>query len=71
MKNNNYKLISAIIQIVLSLALVGISIYYFIVGHYVNFALFLGVGVIFIGLSVRTILKWYKEKKDAEKEDRD
>ena len=62
--DNKYKLISAIIQLVLALVLVGIGVYYFFVDQMTNFILFLIVGLVFIGLSVRTIIKWYKDKKD-------
>lgn len=64
--DNKYKLISAIIQLVLALVLVGIGVYYFFVDQMTNFILFLIVGIVFIGLSVRTIIKWYKDKKDEE-----
>lgn len=62
----NYKLTSAILQLVCALALVGISIYYLVVQHYVNFALFLVIALIFIGLSIRAIYKWWKAKKDED-----
>ena len=64
--DNKYKFISAIIQLVLALVLVGIGVYYFFVDQMTNFILFLVVGIIFIGLSVRTIIKWCKDKKDEE-----
>lgn len=67
--DNKYKLISAIIQLVLALVLVGIGVYYFFVDQMTNFILFLIVGLVFIGLSVRTIIKWYKDKKDEGNEE--
>ena len=64
--NNKYKFISAIIQLVLSLVLVGISVYYLLNDKTTNFLLFLGVGVVLIGLSVRTIYKWCKDRKNGD-----
>lgn len=60
---NKYNLISAIIQLVLALVLVGISIYYLVINEIPSFVIFLVVGIIFIALSIRTIYKWFKEKK--------
>lgn len=64
--NDKYKFISAIIQLVLSLVLVGISVYYLLTDEITNFVLFLVVGAVLIGLSVRTIYKWHKSKKNEE-----
>lgn len=60
MKNVN--LISAIIQLVLAIVLVGIAVYYLIIEDISAFLLFLIVGIIFIALSVRAIYKWNKSK---------
>lgn len=64
---NRYKLASAIIQIVLALVLVGIALYYLIIDEAVSGVLFLVVGIVFIALSIRTIYKWMKERKNEEK----
>ena len=67
---DQHKFISAIVQIVFSLALVGIAIYQAVIKEYTYFALFLGVGVIFLVLAARTVYKWYKAKKDEDKKNK-
>ena len=61
---SKFNLIAAIFQIVSALALVGISVYYYMVGNIVNFTIFLGVGVLFLAMSVRTMYKYCKDRKD-------
>lgn len=62
----DYKFISAIIQIVLSLVLIGIGVYYFTIDEMMAALLFVIIGVVLIVLSARTIYKHYKNKKDGE-----
>lgn len=64
--SDKYKFISAIIQLVLAIVLVGISVWYLIKDEVENFLLFLIVGIIFIALSIRSILKLKKSNKDNE-----
>lgn len=64
--SDKYKFISAIIQLVLAIVLVGISVWYLIKDDVENFLLFLIVGIIFIALSIRSILKLKKSNKDNE-----
>ena len=66
---NKYSLVSAIVQLVSALVLVGISVYYYIAGNTANFVIFLAVGVIFIGLSVRTLYKFFKGRKEDKKDE--
>lgn len=64
MSMNKTALISAIIQLISALILVGISVYYYIDGNTLNFLLFLGVGALFLALSVKALCKYFKDKKD-------
>ena len=61
---NKLNLISAIFQLVSALVLVGISVYYYTVGNLPSFGIFLGVGIIFIVMSVRTLYKIFKNRKE-------
>lgn len=64
--SDKYKFISAIIQLVLAVVLVGISVYYVLNDEIANFLLFLIVGIIFIVSSVRTIIKFKKGNKESQ-----
>lgn len=64
--SDKYKFISAIIQLVLAVVLVGISVYYVLTDEIANFLLFLIVGIIFIASSIRTILKLKKGNKESQ-----
>lgn len=60
---NKSSLISAIIQAVCALIIIGIAIYYIAVDDVQRFAVFLIVGIVFLALSARTIYKYFKKKK--------
>ena len=60
---NKIGLISAIVQLVSALILVGLSVYYYTVGNTLNFGVFLAVGALFIIMSVRSIYKYFKSRK--------
>lgn len=63
---NKFTLVTAILQLVSGLVLIGISIYYYTVSNINNFVLFLVVGIIFAVLPFRTFYKLYKSKKNGE-----
>ena len=64
--NNVYKLISAILELVCALVLVGFAVYYYVLGQTMQFWLLLAFGVLFICTSCYSIFKYAKQKK-AEK----
>lgn len=65
---DKYKLITAILQVVGGAVLAGISAYYYVIDNMLNFAMFLGIGVIFVALGAFSTYKWWraKKKKDGE-----
>ena len=64
---NRLSLISAIIQAISGLVLIGLSVYYYTLDEMTKFAVFAAVGVIFIILPARTFYKRYKSRKEEEK----
>lgn len=62
--NDKYKFISAIIELVCAVVLLGISVYYLIKEDTSAFLLFLIVGIVCIIHSVRIIYKRLKQDKD-------
>ena len=58
--------ISAVAQAVCGLVLTGLSIYYFTLEDYPKFGVFLGVGIVFVALPVRSWFR-YKKQRDAER----
>lgn len=68
---NKFTLVTAILQLVSGLVLIGISIYYYTVSNINNFVLFLVVGIVFAVLPFRTFYKLYKSKKNGEGQEGD
>lgn len=71
--NPKYKLISAVLNLVCAVVLVGIAIFFGVRGDPsrnddINFWLFLAVGALFIFLSGRSLYKLWKQKQKKEEE---
>lgn len=66
--DKKFLLISAVLQIVSALVLIGLSIYYGITEGVASmrFFIFLGVGVAFLILPVKNIIKYVKNRKNDE-----
>lgn len=59
-----YKLITAILQLVGGLVLIGISVYYYFAEQTLNFYIFLAVGIIFVILPVISFIRAFLKKED-------
>lgn len=56
-------LVSAIFQFVAALALVGVSVYYYVVGNTFNFVMFLVIGIVFAAMAGYAVYKFVKKRK--------
>lgn len=68
--NDKLTILNVVLNILCALILIGVAIYYIVTGEYYKSVVFGIVGIIFIILPVRTLIKYFISKRNDDGEDK-